>query len=252
LRELQVAGGALREALIEIEQDGLGRMRLSVPQRPFLDPLFGALERALRCNERMPTHVVLAELEGLAEELCGWMQYINAASGGQLHGHVMPDAIGRRQLHRRRGPAALPEALAGLDFPVTNTTQLLETLTALHGALISFTRLVQGESDELLLEPIGSYEPWAGAIGFLYAVDAYVGRSIALRCEAFAQYEPQLLCGLGKVGSQPNLRHSPMEPSGEGRFEALLDAFQPEQGDRLIVVLGTSDVRVRVFLRRAV
>jgi hypothetical protein len=248
--DVQVAAAVLHTALIEIEDDGMQRLRLVYQQRPHLDPLLIELARVLRDTANTPLEQVMAHLEAMAQEIIGWMQYINAATGGQQH-MIMPDAIGRQRLHRARGLAALPEHLAALHFPVTNTTHLQQTLAALHAGITGLSRIVRGESDEILLEPIDSYEPWAGAIGYVYAVDAYVGRSIELRCEAFAQYEPQLLCGLGQTGSQPNLRHCPMDPSGPTRFEAILDPFQPQAGDVLIVVLGMVEARVRVFLRRA-
>jgi hypothetical protein len=254
--EVQLVCAALYNALIEIEHDGLLRLRLAYPQRPSLDSLVTQLGRVLRHTANTPLNVVLPELEAMADEVIGWMHHITQATVGGHAGHDhaphMPDAIGRQRLHRMRGRAALPEHLASLNFPVKDTTHLLQTLAALHGGVTSLLQIVRGESDETLLEPIDSYEPWAGAIGYVYIVDAYVGRSIELRCEVFAQYEPQLLCGLGKTNSQPNLRHSPLDPSGQGRFEALLDPFQPQVGDMLIVVLGTVEAKVRLFLRRAV
>lgn len=253
--DVQVVCGALHTALVEIELDGLQRLRLVYQQRPVLDSLLQQVARVLRHTANTPLAVVLPELEGVADEVIGWMHHLSAAAGGHPHhDHAppIPDAIGRARLHRLRGRGALPEHLASLSFPVQDGSHLLQTLAALHAGLTALLKIVRGESNETLLEPIDSYEPWAGAIGYVYLVDAYVGRSIELRCEVFAPYEPQLLCGLGKTNSQPNLRHSPLDPSGPGRFEALLDPFQPQHGDMLIVVLGSVEAKVRLFLRRAV
>jgi hypothetical protein len=252
LHDVQIVCHALLTALVEIEPDGLQRLRLVYQQRPVLDSLVTQLGRVLRYNANTPLDTLLPELEAIGDEVSGWMHHINAATGGHGQAHDIPDNIGRLRMHRLRGRGALPEHLASLVFPVQDTTHLLQTLAALHGGITGLLHIVRGESNETLLEPIDSYEPWAGAVGYVYLVDAYVGRSIELRCEVFAQYEPQLLCGLGKTNSQPNLRHSPLDPSGPGRFEALLDPFQPQSGDMLIVVLGTVEARVRLFLRRAV
>lgn len=247
---VQVSCHRLAEALIHLESDALSRLRLSAPQRGLLSSLLQQLTAVLRDTTNTPLVVALSNLEGVYDELVGWVQYVTAAgdaSGTSLH----PDAIGRAQLARRRGRAALPDHLASVSFPPATTTELLAMLRSMQEALTSFTSLVSGESDETALEYIQTYEPWAGAVGFVYPMDAFAGRVIQLRCEVFAPLEPQLLTGLGTVASQPNLRHCALELTSEpGRFECILESFEPQAGDRMVVVLGAKDAKVRVFLRR--
>lgn len=247
---VQVACHRLAEALVAIENDSLSRLRLSAPQRGLLTGLLGALTAVLRDTGNTPLGVALSNLEAVYDELSGWVHYVNAAgdaSGSMIH----PDAIGRAQLSRRRGRAALPDHLAQVSFPPASTSELCALLSSLQEALTSFTNLVKGESDETALEYVETYVPWIGAVGFVYPMDAYAGRLIQLRCEVFAPFEPQLLSGLGTARSQPNLRHCLLEPTNEaGRFESLFDPFEPQPGDRMVVVVGAENAQVRLFLRR--